>query len=161
MIYIPSTSLSQVYLYLQIYMYIYIYIFQNETKAFFRVTYFEGLTKFERVMGLLSEHQTAPWFKSILKMLSLHSHPGLFSLLKPIVGTRIVNKIVMLLYRDEAYAATVKGSSFLVYLGVSLLLDIVLMFGEYAFSMHNQIRDERYITGLTLNNLNVPNPPFN
>jgi hypothetical protein len=131
-------------------------IFQNE-KAFLRVS---GVTKFERVMGLLQQHHTSPWFKSIIA-LSLHSHPGLFSLLKPIVGTRIVNKIVMLLYRDEAYAATVKGSSFLVYLGFSLLLDIVLMFGEYAFSMHNQIRDERYITGLTLNNLNVPNPPFN
>jgi len=68
---------------------------------------------------------------------------------------------VMLLYRDEAYAATVNGSSFLVYIGISLLLDSFVIFGEYVFSMHNQIRDERYLTGVTLNNLNVANPPFN
>jgi hypothetical protein len=82
--------------------------------------------------------------------------PTLISLLDAWAGSRTIGKVIApVLFQDGRYVAIIKRASLMIYLGGKFLISSASLLGKHIASMHNKIRDERYLLGVTLNNLNA------
>jgi hypothetical protein len=76
------------------------------------------------------------------------------SLLKAAAGTQTLNKVISMWFHANAAhdASKMKTISFSLYVSTALALHGFKIFSNYAGSMHKEIRDDRYLVGVTLNN---------
>lgn len=81
--------------------------------------------------------------------------PTLISLLDAWAGARVIGKVMApLAFEDPRYAALFRRASLFIYLSGKTCFAAGTMLWKHIGSMHNNIRDERYLLGVTLNNLN-------
>jgi hypothetical protein len=80
--------------------------------------------------------------------------PTLLSLFDAYAGARVIGRVVSpLVFQDPRYVAILQRGSLFIYLVGKGIVSALLAVKRYIASMHNNIRDEYYLLGVTLNNL--------